>query len=196
MSDILHERFKLKRGMARPTTLSGRLVAIAAVAVAATSAVVVPLTAVGTASARSVAPLTKSPPSISSVSVTGYGGSAPIASVVIDGANFGNAPTNGVDPGSLSDCYGNPSVYGDDYGKSTLWLLDASHAVGLYGAAQFGANFTRTNGNCGGVRITSYTANQIHFTMKENGENVIEPGDTVCVEVRGVPGCLTVPPST
>ena len=134
-------------------------------------------------------------PTISSITVTGYPKpGAP--TFTIQGSGFGSAPTNGIAPSTLANCGPGWAGTGLDYGTSTLWMLDTAQSVGLDGAWQDGANFTSTNGNCEGVVIQSWTPTQIVFGLSSTYEAFswgLASGNTVCVEVKGVPGCLTLP---
>jgi hypothetical protein len=63
----------------------------------------------------------------------------------------------------------------------------------LYGARQFGANFTSRNGNCSGVIIDTWTSTKVVFglgsayTVQPRG---LKSGDTLCISAKGVPGRL------
>jgi hypothetical protein len=133
-------------------------------------------------------------PSISSITVSGYPQPA-TPTVTVSGSGFGAAPS-GVSPATLANCEYNNTLTGRDYGKSNLWLLDASRSAGLYRAFQEGANFSATNGNCGGIIIDSWTSREVQFTLGTGYQSPLSPGlqsgDTVCVEIKGVPGCLTL----
>jgi hypothetical protein len=59
-----------------------------------------------------------------------------------------------------------------------------------------GANFTPATGNCSGLLIQSWTRNKVVFKVGSRyaGDGVsLTSGDTVCVSVKGVPGCTTLP---
>lgn len=134
-------------------------------------------------------------PVISSITISGYPKPA-TPTITVTGTGFGARPANGISPATLTNCGGFANPTGLDYGKSTLWLLDGSASAGLYGAWQFGANFTGTNGNCGGVIIYRWTNHKVVFGL--GSAYMVQPpglqsGDTVCVSVDGVPGCLTLP---
>jgi hypothetical protein len=103
-------------------------------------------------------------PVISSITVSGYPKPAAPA-ITVTGTGFGARPANGISPATLSNCGGFVNPTGLDYGKSDLWLLDGSASAGLYGAWQFGANFTSANGNCGGVIIYRWTNHKIVFGL-------------------------------
>jgi hypothetical protein len=132
------------------------------------------------------------PVTISSITVSGYPLPA-TPTVTVSGSGFGSAPAHGIAPSSLSNCGG--SGTGLDYGPSTLWLLDASHSSGpgLLNSFQEGAYFTKKVGNCGGIDISSWTTTQVQFTLGSRyaaGPNSLTSGDDVCVEIKGVPGCI------
>jgi hypothetical protein len=161
----------------------------AAAAVLATAAAVSGLLALPAFSQ----PLT---PSISSITITGY--PQPLTPVVVvAGSGFGFAPTWRISPSALADCRPFGHLTGYDFGTSAIWLLDASHSAGLYGAFQEGANFSGANGNCGGVIIETWTPNKVVFTLGSGyqipGSPGLQSGDSVCVEIKGVPGCSTLP---
>jgi hypothetical protein len=134
-------------------------------------------------------------PSISSITVTGYPQPA-APTFTIQGSGFGSAPTNGVAPSTLGNCGPGWAGTGLDYGTSNLWMLDTAQSVGLYGTWQDGASFTSNNGNCEGVVIQSWTPTEIVFGLSSTYESNswgLASGNVVCVEVKGVPGCLTLP---
>jgi hypothetical protein len=134
-------------------------------------------------------------PSISSITVTGYPKPA-IPTFTIRGSGFGSAPTDGIVPSKLDNCGPGWAGSGLDYGRSNLWMLDTAQSVGLHGAWQDGADFTTTNGNCEGVVIQSWTATEIVFGLASTYETNswgLTAGNTVCVSVKGVPGCLKLP---
>ncbi len=134
-------------------------------------------------------------PAISSITVTGYPKPA-APTFTVQGSGFGSVPTNGIAPSALANCGPGWAGTGLDYGTSNLWMLDTAQSVGLDGAWQDGANFTSTNGNCEGVVIQSWTPTQIVFGLSSTYESFswgLASGNTVCVEVKGVPGCLTLP---
>jgi hypothetical protein len=138
-------------------------------------------------------------PNISSISITGYPSSP---TVTVTGSNFGGAPTNGTPTSKISGCTEYSGLTGDDYGESTVWLLDASRSSGLYGAAQFGADIIKKHrhsyGSCGGVIIGTgnWTATSVTFTLGTGyGDSGISltSGDTACVEIKGTVGCTVLP---
>jgi hypothetical protein len=161
-----------------------RVIVVAGVAMALSIAAVLAFASASQASSD----MSDSAASISSITVTNYN-SPGIATITITGSDFGSAPTGGVSPKDFSDCIGANNLYGKDYGPSSLWLLDGSRSNGLYGATQWGSHATSTYGNCGGVKITSYSASEIVITLKQVGTAVLMSGDTVCVEAAGIPGC-------
>jgi hypothetical protein len=131
-------------------------------------------------------------PAISSITISGF--PKPATPVIkVTGTGFGTRPANGVPASMLSNCKTVVKPTGEDYGKSALWLLDGSASGGLHGAWQFGANFTSTVGDCGGVTIDSWTRTRVVFklglayALQRQG---LKAGNTVCVSIKGVPGCL------
>jgi hypothetical protein len=132
-----------------------------------------------------------------SIVITGY----PLPStptITVEGSGFGAEPTGGTPPSQFANCDFNPAFTGLDYGKSAVWLLDGSHSAGLYGAFQEGANFSADNGNCGGVIISHWSSNKVVFGLGSDytdaGSGVgLTSGDTVCVSIKGVPGCIKLP---
>jgi hypothetical protein len=136
-------------------------------------------------------------PVISGITITGY----PLPStptVTVTGSGFGQAPRNGVSPVTLTGTGCNADLEetdGLDYGTSNIWLLDASKTAGLFGAMQFGANFTKVDGNCAGVVIESWSSSQVVFTLGNDyrvAKVSMAAKDSVCVEIKGVPGCTTL----
>jgi hypothetical protein len=131
-------------------------------------------------------------PAISSITISGFPKPA-TPTIKVTGTGFGSRPTNGVPASLLSNCKTPLKPTGLDYGTSGLWLLDGSAAAGLHGAFQFGANFTSSVGDCGGVTIESWTGTKVVFTLGfayQQQRPGLTAGNTVCVSVKGVPGCL------
>jgi hypothetical protein len=162
-----------------------------AVAVVATA---VPLVAVTASPAAATAQ--PAVPVISSLSISGYPKPA-VPTITVQGSGFGSAPENGIVPSTLPNCGSGWSGTGLDYGKSTLWLLDASQSFGLYGAWQDGADLGTYSGNCEGVVIQKWTSTQIIFGLGSRYPAIpgtsLTSGNTVCVQVKGVTGCLQLP---
>lgn len=130
------------------------------------------------------------PTTVSSISVTGYPKPAQ-PTVTVTGVGFGAAPTGGVSPSRLSNCH---SGTGLDYGPSKLWFLDATQqsGPGLVGAFQEGANQSRSYGNCGGIVIESWSSTKAVFTFGSRYASDpagLQPGDPVCVSVKGAIAC-------
>ena len=158
----------------------GRRIAL----VAASAAIMASLVGAGIALANTPTP------SITSVKVSGY----PLSPVVtIHGSNFGASPSGGKQVSSLG-C--GATATGVDYPNSGLWLLDGSRSGGLHGAFQEGSLFTATAGNCGGDIITQWTSTKVifHFGSRYLADSWhLQAGDKVCVAVKDVPACLTLP---
>jgi hypothetical protein len=167
-----------------------------ALAVAVVAACLLATPALAHAGAPAAKPsITSVVPSISSITVTGYPHPA-TPTITVAGSGFGSAPTGGIAPSALGGCGPAWSGTGMDYGRSNLWLLDTAQSVGLYGAWQNGANFSHNAGNCEGVVIDTWTTTKVVFGFGSTyGSHSwgLSSGNTVCVEVRGVPGCLTLP---
>lgn len=126
------------------------------------------------------------PPSVTSVSMTGYP-TAPV--VTVTGTDFGSRPTGGVSPATLSDCRSGTGV---DYPNSQLWALDASRSDGLSGAFEEGELFTSSDGNCGGDVIRSWSATKAVFSFGSryaSDPGKFESGDVLCVDIKSVPAC-------
>ncbi len=152
---------------------------------------VVTLCGAGTASAD------PPPPTVSTISIPASGYPLPAHPVItVTGSGFGAKPAGGVSPSQLTNC---GSGTGLDFPNSQLWLLDASRSGGLSGAFEEGELFTPTTGNCGGIVLKLWTATKVVFTLGSRyaaDGHSLEPGDVVCVDVKSVPACTMLPPTS
>jgi hypothetical protein len=173
------KRFSHKRLSVRLGLIAGSAVVVAGIVG----------TGMATASASSASRIHVAP-AVESLSIANYP-STP--TITINGTGFGNhAPSNGVSPSTLANCN---SGTGLDYPKSELWLLDASRSDGLSGAFQEGSEASSSEGNCGGIIISSWSNTKIMYTLGSRYTTdgaFLDSGDTVCVDVKLVPACTTL----